>query len=59
MATWVLIITMLADSHPVGITSVPGYSSPDACHDAGEQYKSLEKFEGYDIKFVCISGPSK
>jgi hypothetical protein len=59
MPTWALIITLLADSRVVGITSVPGYSSPDACHDAGEQYKSLELFEGYNVKYVCIGGPAK
>lgn len=58
METWVLIITLLANAHPVGVTSVPGYSSYDVCRNAGGAYQDAQKFEGYDVKFVCISGPT-
>jgi hypothetical protein len=59
MPTWVLVITLIANSHPIMITSVPGYLSPGACRDAGQQYLSLEQFDGVNVKFACISGPQK
>jgi hypothetical protein len=56
---WVLIITLLANSEPVSITNVPGYATLDACAHAGHDAKSQAKLDGYDVTFVCISGPEK
>jgi hypothetical protein len=35
MQTWVLVITLLANSHPVGITSIAGYTSEAAVSQRG------------------------
>jgi hypothetical protein len=58
MQTWVLIITLLANSRPVSITNVPGYKSYDACTVAGTTAKSQYSLAD-SITFVCIPGPEK
>jgi hypothetical protein len=59
MKTWVLIITLLVDSRAVGITSVPGYTSFEACRDAGLSVQSQETFDRQSAVFTCIAGPGK
>ena len=58
MNTWVLVIILVANSQPVGITSVPGYASAIACENAGRENLSA-KYERYDIRYYCIHGPEK
>jgi hypothetical protein len=58
MPTWVLIITLLANSRPVSITSVPGYKSLDACSAAGREAKGQYSLAD-SITFVCVPGPEK
>ncbi len=59
MQTWVLVIILLVNSQPVGITSVPGYPSLEACGNAGNKLHSEEIHYGRQIDFDCIAGPSR
>jgi hypothetical protein len=62
MTTWVLLIVIYTQSpaarpagFPAGITSIPGYTSHNACAEAGEYIKgSLEHMTA-----KCIPGPSR
>jgi hypothetical protein len=58
MQTWVLVLTLIINSHPVGITGIPGYGSEAACHTAGTLAKNSEKSDGREITFFCLVGPA-
>ena len=64
MQTWVLVIVMLANSQPVGVTSVPGYTSVEACLAAGAEFKRKEHSVSAtparrEADYDCITGPSR
>ena len=53
MSTWILVLFLVVNSQPVGITNVPGYASADECDSAGREAAK------YSAKYFCIPGPTK
>lgn len=49
MDTWVLVVISIVNSQPVGIATVPGYSSQQACLTAGKEFKNLENRGSYGM----------
>jgi hypothetical protein len=50
---------LVVNSHPVGITSIPGYASEAACHTAGTLAKNSERSDSRELTFFCLVGPEK
>ena len=59
MATWVLVIMLLANRQPVSISSVSGYPSQLDCTNAGNRLHDEEMGFGRQFDFDCIPGPAR
>jgi hypothetical protein len=61
MGTWVLVITLLINGAPVGVTSVSGYPDQASCSAAGRELADIERLRAshYDSSAICIHGPAK
>ena len=63
METWVLLIFIYISGGLSGgpaLTSVPGYLSKDACHDAGDALLDTQDERARNsIGFVCFPGPRR
>jgi hypothetical protein len=65
METWVLVLISIVNFQPVGIASVPGYPSQEACIAAGrlfidsEHVNSLTDNHRREADYHCLPGPKK
>jgi hypothetical protein len=64
METWVLVLISLVNSQPVGITSVPGYSSFEECEKVGRDFEQRENAgsshqHARQADYHCLLGPKK
>lgn len=55
MITYILILFVhAAGVHPGAITSVPGFSSIDECHIAGEMVKNELEGARQSVSYECV-----
>ena len=65
METWVLVLISIVNFQPVGIASVPGYPSQEACMAAGREFINMEHTNSFldnhrrEADYHCIPGPKR
>ena len=56
---WILILFVhagaLSNTDSMAITNIPGFTTEQACKDAGEKSRKLVIATTKDVRFVCVA----